>query len=245
MPLAVRELRRVFAEAGEIDFTGVSLSAVAALEDSRGAEGTERNLDYRIRHLLVDEFQDTSFSQYRLLERLTAGWRTGDGRTLFLVGDPMQSIYRFREADVSLYLRARRDGIGDLALSPLTLSVNFRSRQGIVDWINDAFPQVLPEAEDALTGAVAYSPSTAWHPMGVAPAVQVHPWLERNDEEEARRVVALVRQSREERPGGEVAILVRSRSHLTAILPALKAAGLLYHAVDACDGRILVYFEDR
>ena len=232
LPLAVGELRRVFAEAGEIDFTGVSLSAVAALEAPRGAEGTEGTLDYRIRHLLVDEFQDTSFSQYRLLERLTAGWRNGDGRTLFLVGDPMQSIYRFREADVSLYLRARRDGMGDLALSPLTLSVNFRSRQGIVDWINDAFPRVLPEAEDALTGAVAYSPSEAWHPTGVAPAVQVHPWLGRNDEEEARRVVALVRQSREELPGGEVAILVRSRSHLTAILPALKAAGLAYHAVD-------------
>ena len=68
------------------------------------------SLDVRIKHILVDEFQDTSISQWELLERLTAGWQPGDGRTLFVVGDPMQSIYRFREAEVGLFLQraARR-----------------------------------------------------------------------------------------------------------------------------------------
>src|ERR1035438_729797 len=84
-------------------------------------------LDYQIRHLLVDEFQDTSVSQYALLERLTAGWERGDGRTLFAVGDPMQSIYRFREAMVGLFLKACEEGIGDVTLEPLRLSANFRS----------------------------------------------------------------------------------------------------------------------
>ena len=104
-------------------------------------------LDYRIRHLLVDEFQDTSFTQFELLRRLTAGWSEGDGRTLFVVGDPMQSIYRFREAEVGLFLLAWHHGIGSVPLEPLTLSANFRSQAGIVDWVNTAFARVKVPTE--------------------------------------------------------------------------------------------------
>ena len=82
-------------------------------------------LDYRIRHLLVDEYQDTSPSQARLLELLVAGWQPGDGRSLFCVGDPMQSIYAFREADVTLFLQAQRQGIGGVALSRGTARPEF------------------------------------------------------------------------------------------------------------------------
>ena len=116
-------------------------------------------LGHRIQHFLVDEFQDTSYTQFELIEKLTAGWEPGDGRTLFLVGDPMQSIYRFRQADVSLFLKARLEGIGAIRLEPLTLSVNFRSRPGIVEWVNRTFESILPARDDLESGAVAYSPS--------------------------------------------------------------------------------------
>src|SRR5699024_8671169 len=163
LPLAVAQLQLVFQERGEVDFTEISQRAIMALGDSEAPTDLALALDYQIRHLLMDEFQDTSLSQYILLERLTEGWEVGDGRTLFIVGDPMQSIYRFREAEVGLYLQAWRQGIGQLQLTPLVLSVNFRSQQGIVDWVNQSFQQILPAAEQRAIGAVPYSPSHAFH----------------------------------------------------------------------------------
>ena len=95
----------MFAARGQVDFTEVAQARAARAGEDDAPTDLALALDYRIRHLLVDEFQDTSISQYELLARLTAGWQPGDGRTLFAVGDPMQSIYRFREAEVGVFLR--------------------------------------------------------------------------------------------------------------------------------------------
>ena len=78
------------------------------------------SLDEAIAHILVDEFQDTSRGQIDLLRRLTTDWTNGDGRTLFVVGDPMQSIYRFREAEVGFFLQAWNGQglLGDISLTP-------------------------------------------------------------------------------------------------------------------------------
>ncbi len=116
LKVAAGQLWTVFNEAGETDFIEVARRALQALGTSDAPTDLALALDYRIRHLLVDEFQDTSPTQVELLERLTAGWtmdeKAGEGRTLFAVGDPMQSIYRFRKADVGLFLRVADLGIG-------------------------------------------------------------------------------------------------------------------------------------
>ena len=84
----------------------------------------------RIEHLLVDEFQDTSLAQYELIERLTAGWTPGDGRTLFVVGDPMQSIYALSRGRRRVVLDAQRQRrLGGVALEPLTLHVAIFARR--------------------------------------------------------------------------------------------------------------------
>ncbi len=233
LPVAAAQLEIVFRERGVVDFIEVAQAALHALGEPDNPTDLALALDYRIRHLLVDEFQDTSVTQFRLLERLTAGWEPDDGRTLFAVGDPMQSIYRFRQAEVGLFLRARHEGIGSVLLQPLVLSVNFRSDQGIVDWVNGTFHKVFPQTEDMAAGAVSYSASEAFHGAGEGgPAVAIHPFFADDPVAEACRVVDLVQAARRERPDGSVAILVRSRSHLAEIVPLLQEAGLRYRAVE-------------
>lgn len=236
--LAAAHLRVVFAARGEVDFSEVAAQATAALggdADEDGHAGPSElglRLDYRIRHLLVDEFQDTSSVQWELLLRLTAGWTPGDGRSLFLVGDPMQSIYRFREADVGLFLRAWRDGIGALRPQPLNLRCNFRSQAGVVDWVNRTFAAVLPAAADLNRSAVPYSAAVATHAAGAEPAVSVHAAADQDVATEAQRVRDLVVDARRRDAQGTIAILVRSRGHLLDIAPALRAAGISCRAVD-------------
>ena len=232
LPVAVAQLRLVFQEHGQVDFTEVSQAALRALGEPDNPTDLALALDHRLQHLLVDEFQDTSFSQYDLLERLTAGWSEGDGRTLFAVGDPMQSIYRFREAEVGLYLRARREGVGNVHLVPLTLRVNFRSQRGIVDWVNHTFAHVLPQHEDIAAGAVSYAPSEAFHPAAGGEAVSLHALPESLAGAEAQRVAEIIHDARRADPKCSVAILVRSRSHLAEIVPQLKRAALRFRAIE-------------
>jgi ATP-dependent helicase/nuclease subunit A len=225
-------LKEVFAERGEIDFAGIAQAAVAALGEEDAPTDLLLALDTRVQHLLVDEFQDTSLTQWELLKRLTAGWSDGDGRTAFLVGDPMQSIYRFREAEVALFMRARVSGLPCVPLESLTLETNFRSQSGIVEWVNQTFEAMLPGAEDADSGAVPYARSSAHHPALPGDAVSWHeftgPDPEAGHQAEARRVAELVRSAEE----GSIAILVRTRAHLDRIVPALRKEGIRFRAVD-------------
>ncbi len=236
LPRAVAELRLVFAQRGQADFIEIAQGALRALETEEGPTDLLLSLDYTLRHILVDEFQDTSFTQFDLLEKLTSGWQPGDGRTLFVVGDPMQSIYRFREAEVGLFLRARNFGIGAVALESLTLSANFRSQEGIVSWVNDAFARVMPAGEDVAAGAVRYSPSHAVHESLPTP-VTVHALYDNDRSGEARRVARIARDALAA-PGldpakpSTVAVLVRNRSHLNEIVPSLKEAGLAFRAIE-------------
>lgn len=223
---AVAQLVALFGERGEVDFTQIAHGALQALGTESEPTDLLLSLDVRVRHLLVDEFQDTSNSQWELLERLTAGWQQDDGRTLFVVGDPMQSIYRFRDAQVGLFLQARRTGLPGVKLEPLRLSTNFRSQAGIVEWVNRVFPDVLPAAEDEASGAVPYSASVAFKGAGGgAPTVETFA----DRDAEARRLVELVQQGQGR---GRIAILVRNRSHLDAVVPALKKAGIRFRAVE-------------
>jgi len=230
LPQAVVELQAVFRQRGEVDFIEIAVAARQALGRVDAPEELLLQLDSRLRHILVDEFQDTSYGQYELLLLLTSGWERGDGRTLFVVGDPMQSIYRFREAEVGLYLRARSHGLDTVALQPLHLSANFRSCAELVDWFNSAFTALFPAREDEVRGAVPYASAVAILPGFDGLAVRIQPQPERDDVAEAQAILAIVRQALAADDSSTVAVLLRARSHAPAIIAVLKAAGLRFQA---------------
>ncbi|NOR20692.1 MAG: AAA family ATPase, partial [Xanthomonadales bacterium] len=209
----------VIAETGEVDFGEIATRAIQSLGFEGAPSDLALRMDYRIQHLLVDEFQDTSASQIRLLKQLTTGWSDGDWRTLFLVGDPMQSIYRFRKAEVSLFIEAWDGHLFEhIQLNTLELSVNFRSSKPIVEWVNKVFPLVMPFKSDAIMGAVKYEKADTKPGVSEHGTIAINILPERDDEEEARQVIEVIQNcDRQE----TIAILVRSRAHASAILAEL------------------------
>ncbi|MCC5867236.1 MAG: UvrD-helicase domain-containing protein, partial [Gammaproteobacteria bacterium] len=230
LTLASAALRLLGSERGETDFIELALAAQRALGEATEPSDFALAMDFRLRHLLVDEFQDTSHGQFELLRRLVAGWTPGDGRTLFCVGDPMQSIYRFREADVGLFLQARRHGLGGVALEPLHLTANFRSAPLLVDWVNELFARLMPAEEDLATGAAPYTPAVAALSEDAGAAAEVS--VLRNPDEETTKVVDWLRAAMQNSDEAQsIAVLVRNRRHMQRILPALRDEGLPVEAI--------------
>jgi ATP-dependent helicase/nuclease subunit A len=230
LQLAAAHLLMVFQEAGEVDFVEVAGRALTALQDDEGVTDLALKLDYKIQHLLVDEFQDTSPMQVELLRRLMQGWQPDDGRTLFCVGDPMQSIYRFRKADVGLFLQVAKFGIGGLPLQNLKLTRNNRSCPSVVAWVNAAFEKVFPGQDDEARGAIRYRPFAASKPAEPGEGVRVHPLVlgpdsrsEAMGAEEARSLTALIARERALDPRASIAVLVRARAHLEALVAEIRS----------------------
>ena len=251
---ALVELKLLFAERGECDFTELAL---AAREVLRGAGDTAPEaLDLalaaggHLRHLLVDEMQDTNSGQYELLELLTRSW-DGATQTLFLVGDPKQSIYLFREARVERFLRTMDEGrLGDINLQALCLSTNFRSQAGLISKFNEDFSQLFPRLGDpSLRGGeavdVPFVAAVADRPVSTSGGMVWHTSV--LGEEEYNKDLELLREPTLDHRANEalhirrlieqrlhlplpanrqtpwrIAVLGRNRKHLSAVVAELK-----------------------
>ena len=243
---ALVELQLVFAFRNQCDFTELALLARTALGADSGPDDLASALGARLQHLLVDEMQDTSTGQYDLIQLLTRHW-DAHSQTLFLVGDPRQSIYLFRQARVERFVHAlQTQRLGDLPLTRLTLTANFRSQGTLVEQFNRDFNLIFP----AGTGpqSLPYTPSqptlsaspnahaTVWHanPISTAPddsttdlptPAQLKQQQARRDALELRRI-AREWLAKPVPPGRiepwRIAVLVRSRIHLNEIVAALK-----------------------
>lgn len=225
------------------------------------------------RYLLIDEFQDTDPIQIELAARIAAGGapagtEPGPGRwqdldlapgRLFFVGDPKQSIYRFRRADITQFMEARER----FCTRRLRLSTNRRSVPGILAWVNEVFGSLMgagipgeqPPYEALGPYREAHRSPGPGPAEGAAPVVLVggpHAGASSEDvrEIEAADVARAVRAVAEEGwpvagPGGkvvaaryaDVAVLLPSRTSLDALLGGLEDAGIPYRL----EGTSLVY----
>ncbi len=248
---ALVELQLVFAARNQCDFTELNLLARHALAAESGPDDLAAALGARLQHLLVDEMQDTSTTQYDLIERLTANWDSYS-QTVFLVGDPRQSIYLFRQARVERFVQAMRtERLGDLPLTRLRLNANFRSQSTLVEQFNRDFALIFPD--QANLQALLYTPAqstlpaspdasaTVWHSNPIsaatdsgAPGLDSETWMRSLDTTASARLrdAQTIRRIAREwlakpLPPGRtkpwtIAVLVRARTHLNEIVAALK-----------------------
>jgi len=251
---AVNELKTVFVERGAVDFVEVGMAALDVLRDDTQGLG--------IRHLLVDEFQDTSRSQHQLIAALLRSWDADSERqyrrtlfdtprTVFLVGDPMQSIYMFRQADVELFTQVRDHGLatgaGQLSAKPLDLKTNFRSHAGLVDPLNAMFGTVFPYGIKHGSADVRFLPATPGNEANPAGAYQIHAdfmTAEKSSRDDAQQreteeILKIIRRHQprieEARARGEeftVAVLARAKNHLVPLAAALRDQRISFRAVD-------------
>jgi len=249
---ALAELKLIFAERNECDFIEIALAARQALHaesngDDSGLEAIDVALSAggKLRHLLVDEMQDTSATQYDLIHQLTRSW-DGATQTLFLVGDPKQSIYLFRQARVERFLRTMHEGrFGDIRLQALRLTTNFRSQASLVHAFNSTFERIFPPPEAAQNNSsdvpfVAAVPNRepsptddiTWHTAVLGEeTLDVPKTLDNrrdHDHQQARHIRSIIehwlaRPLPDERTKPwRIAVLARARKHLDAIVAEFK-----------------------
>jgi ATP-dependent exoDNAse (exonuclease V) beta subunit len=256
---AAAELQIAFAEAGRVDFIEVAQIAQRVL---RGEDGLPTDaalaVSDNIRHILVDEFQDTSRRQHQLLSSLIAAWPERPGRTCFVVGDPMQSIYFFRDADAELFPRVKTAGLEIPREEPLffdfvPLQANFRTVPELVTRLNEIFVEVFAVNNSSDIAFSTTTPARTGSHLPDSP-FSLHldfiptassTFVDQSNEKDAARktqieeIVALIRShsSRMEqaRLSGEkfrIAVLGRARKHLVPIAQVLRKAKIPFRAVE-------------
>lgn len=235
---------------GVADFDDLLIWTRDLLRDNLEVRGYFRD---RFSTLLIDEFQDTDPIQVEIATYLTASdasgedWRSLEpepGR-LFVVGDPKQSIYRFRRADIAIYDEVKRRLLGD---GLVQIVQNFRSLPGVLAWINRVFDALFEEQEgiqpaNVALEAVDREPSVERPPVVVVRHIAEDANAEQLRALEAGAVASLLREAvvdapwpvRDQATGGlrpatprDVAILLPARTGLDAYEEALAGAGVPY-----------------
>lgn len=224
----VAHLQVVFQETGQTDFVELVIRAMDALGEDQQPTDLALTLDYQIHHLLIDELQDTSTTHLQFIQKLISAW--DENRTLFMVGDPMQSIYKFRDADVSLFAWIQQHGLAPVQPTALYLSSNFRSTDTLMHWINQTFTQAFPKELDLSLGAIPYAPSVATHTGTKSQAVFFH--FAAHHHQEAQQILDIIHQTQNDNPHHRLAILAQSRAHLSTIIETLQQHQIAYQGIE-------------
>ncbi|MCE2680160.1 MAG: UvrD-helicase domain-containing protein [Burkholderiales bacterium] len=139
LPSYLAEYERLKSAAGVVDFDDLELTAFQLLSREDTAPYLQARLDRRTQHVLIDEFQDTNPVQWMILQQWLSSYHQGDGPTVFMVGDPKQSIYRFRRAEAGLFEHARAWFELHFNARFLETNVSRRCAGEVLDSVNDVF----------------------------------------------------------------------------------------------------------
>jgi len=256
---ATLDAARARREDGQLEFHDLLVLARDLLRHPVHGTAARAALQHRYQRLLLDEFQDTDPIQAELAVRIAggadagapdwAGIRVPEG-SLFIVGDPKQSIYRFRRADIATYLHAQQQ-IG----TPVTLQANFRTTGPVLAWINHVFGQLItatPGTQPPYQPLHATRPAAPRGPAVTLLGADPHPGNPPASQLRAREaadVTAAIQAALTQRwqvaedalPGGagqcwrdvrpgDIAVLVPSRTSLPYLQDALDTAGIPYQA---------------
>lgn len=233
--------------AEKLDFVEMEAKAVWALTPDSGAPTKAMiRVHSGVKHILVDEAQDLGDGELEIISRIADSWEPLDKCTVFIVGDPKQSIYRFRKANVAIFEMLMEKGVPRKGEAPFPLEkrellVNFRSEAGIIDFVNGLF-EPLMQRKPFLDG-VEFSRFT--HPTkeggpprfvnaqdgtGEGP-VTIAAFKERENlldwfAGEVGKVIAAAKEDE------EIALLYHRRSAFQPYLEALQDAGIAINVVD-------------
>ncbi|MDP4078179.1 exodeoxyribonuclease V subunit beta [Acidovorax sp. A1169] len=248
----IKEFAAVKNHHGWVDMNDVERTALVMLADPVLSGWVQERLDARIRHLLVDEFQDTNPLQWQALHAWLSGYAgSGGGSTapsVFIVGDPKQSIYRFRRAEPQVFLAAQafvRNGLGGDLLS---CDHTRRNATGVIAAVNGALGTAqaqgetsgfrkhttestdpgellrLPAIEPLETSGSAGGGLLAWRDSLTEPRHEAEETQRMRECEQAARWVA--QQIAQGVPPREVLVLARKRDRLASMQDALRALHL-------------------
>ncbi len=233
-----------------VDFQDLELLAYEALSRGEQWNNILYAFDEHTDHILVDEFQDTSTLQWKIIEKLTEEWRSGLGAkrdrgktpTIFLVGDEKQSIYRFRGANVSVFNRAKEnfgEWLGDEYLF-VEAKENYRSLPAIVDFVNRLFSHLMPGSlsDGWMTAYTPFNPTREGEGSVDLVLLEAEEHTKDTRAKEARALAKSIRQLHgsfeiydedgKRRPCafGDMAVLLKSRTHLGLFEDALRAESI-------------------
>ena len=229
----IDEFSRLKQERGWIDMGDIERAALTLLSDDVLSGWVQQRLDARVRHLLIDEFQDTNPLQWQALHAWLQSYAGagggGEGPSVFIVGDPKQSIYRFRRAEPQVFIAAQQfitEGLGGDLLAC------------------DHTRRNAPAVRDVL--ALVDALVSPGHDLSLAHALR-SPLFNLSDEDLVR-IALTVRAAREEPPsplwgegGGEGPAAQPARSARPSWLDALPKTDLLAQDAQALHADLMLY----
>jgi ATP-dependent helicase/nuclease subunit A len=232
-----RNLQKQFLLRGELDYIQVVENAIITLNETDVAILFDDNVS----HILIDEFQDINKLQEKFLKILTDNFSGNPSKSFFAVGDPMQSIYRFRKADVEIFNTLQEtEKFGDIRIKACKLEVNFRSNKKILKWLNDIYKHAFGENNDMNKGLIRFHSSCESPDIDLKKGDGVKFHILKNkkkhiyteQQKEAEYIFQIIRKIRETKKDPDIVVLARNRSHLRGLLTIMRRANFPIEATE-------------